>query len=142
MFDMIRMPKNQLFRQIPPPELCSKVLKTFGLRGFSDATYFSRKDLNSMQCVELLAELKYELAEYYLPCKARTYLNDLNNKNAITVLRQISRLYGYSVQSREKYIKGDKFIIYQVIPSNNQVYQPMTISSCNENEQSCIVTFD
>jgi hypothetical protein len=136
------MPKNQLFRQIPPPELCTKVLHTFGLRGFTDATYFSRKDLHSMQCVELLTELKDELGEYYLPCKARTYLNDLNSKNVITVLRQVARLYGYSVQSREKYIKGDKFIIYQVVPSNNQVYQPMTISSCAEDEQACIVTFD
>ena len=30
-------------------------------------------------------------------------LNDLNSKNAIRVLRQISRLYGHLVQSRETY---------------------------------------
>ena len=136
------MPKNQLFRKTPPNELCVKVLAAFGLRGFSDATYFSRKDLESTCCVEALSSLKQELAEYYLPCKARTYLNDLNSKNAITVLRQISRLHGYCVQSREKYIKGDKFIIYQLIPSDNQVYQPMTISTAVSGEQSCIVTFD
>lgn len=127
---------------MPPMELCTKVLLAFGLKNFSDATYFSRKDLESTCCVQLLAHLKPELVEYYLPCKARTYLNDLNSKNAITVLRQISRLYGYCVQSREKYIKGDKFIIYQLIPSNNQVYQPMTISTSQDDDQSCIVTFD
>ena len=134
------MPKNQLFRQIPPTELCIKVLHAFGLKDLYDTTYFSRKDLESTRCVEELAALKEELAEYYLPCKARTYLNDLNNKNAITVLRQISRLYGYSVQSREKYIKGDKFIIYQLVPCNNQSYQPMTISKFKNEE--CVVTFD
>lgn len=136
------MPKNQLFRQVPPMELCTKVLNAFGLKDLSDTTYFSRKDLESTRCVAELTELKEELAEYYLPCKARTYLNDLNNKNAITVLRQISRLYGYSVQSREKYIKGDKFIIYQLIPCNNQSYQPMTISKFKNDEEMCVVTFD
>ncbi len=136
------MPKNQLFRQIPPIELCIKVLNAFGLTDLSDTTYFSRKDLESTKCVESLTELKDELAECYLPCKARTYLNDLNSKNAITVLRQISRLYGCSVQSREKYIKGDKFIIYQLIPRNNQSYQPMTISKFKTEEEVCVVTFD
>ena len=136
------MPKNQLFRQIPPTDLCNKVLAAFGLKGLSDTTYFSRKDLESTNCVEMLTELKAELAEYYLPCKARTYLNDLSCKNAITVLRQVSRLYGYSVQSREKYIKGDKFIIYQLVPCNNQNYQPMTISKFKNEDEMCVVTFD
>ena len=136
------MPKNQLFRQIPPIELCTKVLNAFGLKDLSDTTYFSRKDLESTKCVENLTELKGELADYYLPCKARTYLNDLNNKNAITVLRQISRLYGCSVQSREKYIKGDKFIIYQLAPFNTQSYQPMTISKFKNEDEMCVVTFD
>ena len=76
---------------------------------------------------------------HYLPCKARTYLNDLNSKNAITIMRQLCRLYGYSVQSREKYVKGDKFIIYQIIPSDNQRYQPLTIQ---QDAQSCVVRFD
>ena len=135
------MPKNQLFRKMPPTELCIKVLFAFGLKGFSDTTYFSRKDLESTSCVQMLTNLKEELNDYYLPCKARTYLNDLNSKNAITILRQIARLHGHCVQSREKYIKGDKFIIYQLVPSNNQVYQPMTISTLPA-DQSCIVTFD
>ena len=124
-------------------ELCSKVLLAFGLKGFGDTTYFSRKDLESTCCVQVLSHLKDDLAEYYLPCKARTYLNDLNSKNAITVLRQIARLYGYCVHSKEKYIKGDKFIIYQLIPSDTQVYQPMVITTPNDEDgPSCIVTFD
>lgn len=133
------MPKNQLFRQIPPRDVCERVLRAFGIKSFDDPTYFSRKDLDSIRCVEMMCTLKEELATYYLPCKARTYLNDLNNKNVITILRQLCRLHGYSVQSREKYIKGDKFIIYQIIPSNNQKYQPMTI---RQDEESCTVTFD
>lgn len=133
------MPKNQLFRKKPSMEICDKVLSAFGLKSFDDPTYFSRKDLDAIGCVESMQELKEELATYYLPCKARTYLNDLNNKNVITIIRQLCRLYGYSVQSREKYIKGDKFIIYQIIPSDNQRYQPLTI---HQDAQSCVVHFD
>lgn len=133
------MPKNQLFRELPPQDVCERVLHAFGLQSFNDPTYFSRKDLDAIKCVEMMRTLKDDLAQYYLPCKARTYLNDLNNKNVITILRQLCRLYGYSVQSREKYIKGDKFIIYQIIPSDNQKYQPMTI---HQDEQSCMVRFD
>jgi hypothetical protein len=136
------MPKNQLFRQIPPVELCDRVLHAFGLKSFNDPTYFSRKDLEAVKCVEMMTTLKIELLKYYLPCKARTYLNDLNSKNVITILRQLSRLYGFSVRSREKYVKGEKFIIYQITPSESQKYQPMTISTSTQDEQSCIVTFD
>ena len=133
------MSKNQLFRQIPPEHVCEKVLNAFGLKNFKDPTYFSRKDLQALHCVDMMKELKEELAQFYLPCKARTYLNDMNTKNIITILRQICRLYDYSVQSREKYIKGDKFIIYQIIPRNNQKYQPLTIQ---QDKESCTVAFD
>ena len=123
-------------------DMCVLVLQSFGLRDFNDTTNFSRRDLDMLLCVEKMERLKPELMKYYLPCKARTYLNDLNSKNVITILRQIARLYGYSVQSREKYIKGDKFIIYQLIPTEKRKYQPMTISTSSEDERACIVTFD
>ena len=133
------MPKNQLFRKTPTMDICERVLQAFGLKSFDDPTYFSRKDLDMIGCVKAMIALKEDLIQYYLPCKARTYLNDLNNKNVITILRQLSRLHGYSVQSREKYVRGDKFIIYQIIPSDNQRYQPLTIQ---QDAQSCVVRFD
>ena len=76
-----------------------------------------------------IIELKPELEKCYLPCKSRTYLNDLNNKNVITILRQIVRPHGYLVYSREKYIRGDKFIIYQLISSEQRYYRPMAIDN-------------
>lgn len=136
------MPKNQLFRQIPPKEICQQVLESFGIRDLNDTINFSRKDLEQIQCVERMELLKPMLCKYYLPCKARTYLNDLNEKNVITILRQIIKLYGFSVSSREKYIKGDKFIIYQLIPTEKRRYQPLMVSSFKENEKACVVTFD
>lgn len=136
------MPKNQLFRQVPPRDVCQKVLEAFGIKDLDDTINFSRKDLKAISCIEKMEELKSLLIKYYLPCKARTYLNDLNVKNVITILRQIVRLYGYSISSREKYIKGDKFIIYQLIPTEKRRYQPLTVSTFNEDEKACIVSFD
>lgn len=136
------MTKNQLFKMIPPRSLCLKILKTFGLNDFDDTHNFSRDDLQKINCIDNLLLLKDTLQEYYLPCKARTYLNDLNTKNAITILRQIVKLYGYTINSREKYIKGHKFIIYQLTTIENKSYNPINILSSKNNDKECIVIFD
>ena len=64
--------------------------------------------------------MKNELEECYLPCKSRTYLNSLTEKNVITILRQILKTRNYTITSREKYMKGCKFIIYSLINQTNK----------------------
>ena len=132
--------KNQLFRRQPTKELALEIIYSFGLKDFNDNHNFSRQDLISLKTVEAIRELKPELEKYYLPCKARTYLNDLTCKNVITILRQIVKPHGYVVYSREKYIRGDKFIIYQLIPSEQRFYRPISIE--NNTNGGCIVRFD
>jgi len=132
--------KNQLFRRQPTKELALEIINRFGLKDFNDNHNFARQDLISLKTVETVRELKSELEKYYLPCKARTYLNDLNCKNVITILRQIVKPHGYVVYSREKYIRGDKFIIYQLIPSEQRFYRPISIE--NNKEGGCLVLFD
>ena len=134
--------KNQLFKITPSFELVLKIIKTFGLSDFNDNRNFSRRDLSVLGTVEKIIELKPELEKCYLPCKSRTYLNDLNNKNVITILRQIVKPHGYLVYSREKYIRGDKFIIYQLIPSEQINYRPMTNINDLDDIKKAIVTFD
>ena len=79
------MKKDQLFKKNPSNELFTKVLESFGLVGLDDKRSFSRKDLKYIKTVEKINNLKSELEECYLPCKARTYLNGLNEKNVITI---------------------------------------------------------
>lgn len=136
------MTKNQLFRSTPPRSLCLEVIQCFGLTGFEDSRNFSRKDLINFNSIEKLNKLKPQLFDYYLPCKARTYLSDLNTKSVITLLRQLVRLYGFSISSREKYIKGDKFIIYQLIPSERTDYNPIKIDNDFRDSHNNIVIFD
>lgn len=108
------MTKNQLFRKIPPRELVLQVVQAFGLHSLDDDCKFSKKKLKLINTVDSINEIKSQLEKYYLPCKARTYLNGLTEKNVITILRQCVRVYGYKIVSKEKYMKGEKYILYQL----------------------------
>ena len=132
------MVKNQLFKTLPPDDLCLDVLKAFGLQSFDDTTNFSKKDLEVLGTVEKLYTLKPRLEEHYIPCKARTYLNDITPKNSITILRQILRCVNKTISSKEKYIRQTKFVVYQIIPRDYKQYTPVQI----ENDSSYMINFD
>lgn len=123
------MGKEQLFRVIPSDELIHNILLIFGLTDLDDSHYFSRNDLIHLDTVRKLELLKPLLKECYLPCKARTYLSDITPKNSITLLRQCVRTRGLSVRSKEKYMKGDKFILYNLEPLQNIKYEPLLSTS-------------
>ena len=121
------MPKNQLFKNLPDDTIMNKLLLAFGLTSLKDTNHFSRRDLEALGTVQAIENMKTELEKYYLPCKSKTYLNnELNTKNIVTILRQFVKIYGYSIQSQEKYVKGDKFIIYGLTKLENKVYRPVT----------------
>lgn len=132
------MPKNQLFRQNPSREVCMMVLESFGIKDFGESVSFSRKDLKALRCVEKMEELKPLLLSYYLPCKARTYLNNLDEKNVITILRQIMRLNGYNVISKEKYMKGVKYIVYSIKSIDRKHRDSISVT---HSDDECVVTF-
>lgn len=130
--------KNQLFKVIPPIEVVLDIIKTYGLTDLNDNRNFSRRDLSILGTVDKIIEMKSILEKYYLACKSRTYLNGLTDKNVITILRQVVRPHGYVVFSREKYIRGDKFIIYQLVPLEQRDYKPIH----SQEDDFATVTFD
>ena len=136
--------KNQLFRKIPPLELVERIVKAFGLKSLDDETKFSRNDLDKINTVSKITEMKSELEKYYIPCKSRTYLNDLNKKNVITILRQCVKLYDYLVSSKEKYSKGEKFIVYQLKSlqsvKDKKLNKPLT--TIEKTKKNIIISFD
>tara|TARA_B100001094_G_scaffold174774_1_gene168944 strand:+ start:1693 stop:2082 length:390 start_codon:yes stop_codon:yes gene_type:complete len=121
--------KNQLFKKEPDNEIIDKLLEGFGLESLNDCRHFSRDDLKKLDTVEKLYEIKKELNNYYIPCKARTYLNDLNEKNIITILKQFIKVKGYTIISREKYSNKKKFIIYQLITLEQKDWNPINIKN-------------
>ena len=119
------MSKDQLFKKYPSNKLFIEILNSFGLKGLDDKRSFSRRDLKILNTVDKINNLKNELDSCYLPCKSRTYLNDLNEKNVITILRQILKTKNYTINSREKYMKGSKFIIYSLCKLEHKEYKPI-----------------
>lgn len=108
------MKKNQLFKSIPPLDFVHKLLDIYGLKDFDDTRFFSRKNLVQNDTVKKLEGLVPELENYYIKCKAKRYLTELNEKKTITVLRQILKEYGHKIKSQEKYIEGSKILLYQI----------------------------
>lgn len=136
------MAKNQLFRKVVDDEIVQTIVEAFGFRSLKDRRSFSRSDLIKLKTVSKIQELKPELEKYYLPCKGRTYLNDLNEKNVVTILRQCIKPKGYTVNSREKYLKGDKFIIYNLCPLDQKEYISVVSGNVDMQNKETVITFD
>ena len=137
--------KDQLFKKFISDDLFNKVINSFGLSNLQDTRSFSRKDLKVLKTVNQINALKPDLSECYLPCKSRAYLNGLNEKNVVTVLRQILRTRNYTIVSREKYMQGEKFIIYCLAPLTTKDYNPVinNVDKTQQNSNSPILlTFD
>jgi hypothetical protein len=126
---------NQLFKQKPSKELVCELLTIYGLDGFDDDKQFNRNNLLNIHLIDNLNIFKTKLEEYYLPCKRKIYLENLTVKKSITILRQIIKLFDHVVKSNEKYIKGEKIIVYQIIPLNTLKKSPNT-------NNKCIISFD
>ena len=56
-----------------------------------------------------------EIKDCYIPCKKHKYAGDINNKTIITILRQFLKLHDYDLHSKEKFIKGTKYLMYKII---------------------------
>jgi hypothetical protein len=103
---------NQLFRERVSEELTLRVVTCFGLKSKSDSVHFCKEDLvreNTLTKMKLLVE---ELKHYYLPCKAKVYLNLLNIQSCLTILRQVVRLYDKTLTSVQKYVNYKKISFY------------------------------
>jgi len=141
------MVKDQLFKRYPSNELFTNVLNAFGISDLEEGTnIFSRNDLKHLKTVDKINNLKPYLEKCYIPCKARTYLNNLTEKNVITILRQILKPRGYVIASKEKYMKGHKFIIYTVKQKEVIEYIPITSNKPEEtitkSKKPIIITFN
>ena len=137
------MPKNQLFKKIPTKEILNKVLLCFDIDDLQNGKVsFCRKDIVRLGSVSKLNNITDLLKEYYLPCKARTYLNDLNEKNIVTILRQILKHFNYNIISKEKYLRGEKFILYNIIANTDVQEDEQNVKHLQIKKKSIIINFD
>ena len=125
---------NQLFKNRPSEEKGVTILEYFNLTGFEDTKSFTKKDLAVFETVKKINENIALLEELYLPCKAKIYLTELNEKKCVTILRQLLKLFKYNLKSTEKYIQGDKMIEYNIYCNFKKDEQNA--------EEKCVISFD
>lgn len=138
------MPRDQIYSSQPSDELLQKLLEAFGIMEINIDQTFSRIDLQNKGTLLKLVNLVPYLKECYLPCKARTYLNDLTYKNIITILRHALKTRGFTVLSREKYYKGRKYIHYRIVSFKRRVPDSKNIKKAHNTtkKDALIVTFN
>jgi hypothetical protein len=114
------MVKNQLFRISPDTDIINSLLKVFGLTSLNDTNFFTKETLKENNIIVQLNDMKDILKQYYLPCKAKNYINDITDKRCITILRQFIKVHGYTLISKERYINCKKTNVYRLIENDKQ----------------------
>ena len=130
--------KDQNFKNIPDLKIINLLLETFGLDGLEDDRYFTKEHMKEIQTVEKINLLKSQLQEYYIPCKSKKYLTDLNEKKCITILRQFVKIHHYKCIGMEKSVKGKKMMTYRLIYSEEDYLK----SPMSKEKQEVVVTFE
>jgi hypothetical protein len=116
-----KLSKDQLFSKIPDFDLVSKILLVLTNKELNDNFYFEfcRKNLQNKNIVDKINIFIHELKKYYLKCKHKKYLENLNEKKIITILRQILRYYDFSINAIEKYENRQKYLLYIIEKKKN-----------------------
>jgi hypothetical protein len=106
---------NQLFIKHVDLDMLNLIIECFGLVGIGDRRLFSKSDMLTLGTAQRITSLVPQLTEYYLPCKARIYLNHITEKKSITILKQILKLHQHLLLSRERNSRHRKIILYQIV---------------------------
>jgi len=129
------MPINQLFKNMPDRSFVIELINLYGIEDFDDDKYFTKKTLETLNTIENLNSIKDKLNEYYIECKSKTYLKDITLKRCIVILRQFLRCHGYTLFSKEKFVKGEKQTIYKIVKLDKEVVVP-------KKKEKIIVSFE
>lgn len=130
------MSKNQLFKVIPDRNFVVELLHLYGIKDFYDTHYFTIENLKSLNTVDNLNNITEKLKEYYIPCKAKIYLKNINLKRCIVILRQFLKCHNFTLYSKEKYLKKIKQTTYRIITNNEGITTP------DKKSDSIVVSFD
>lgn len=129
---------NQLFIKKPDLDILIKILNCLGLEGLNDDSEFSKLDFIRLNSLIKFQEIKDEVSLYYLPCKKTIYFNNVTNKTLITVTRQFLKIFNYTLESKEKYISGKKYIIYKLVTMEEKIEK----KNCGTQSGKIVVKFD
>lgn len=107
---------NQLFIDKPPDSIILSSIILLGWSSLTDKRTLSRSDLDNQQISIKFINIINELRQYYLPCKQYKYLNNINTKSIITIVRQLLKTIGYNIRGIERVIDNKKEMVYKLEP--------------------------
>jgi hypothetical protein len=116
---------GSVFRICPPKEQVLEWLQRLKIADFDDSHIVTESAFDYDEFNGILLELE----PYYYPCKAIYLHRDMNMKRALTVLRQMVKPYGYTFNTRERLIAGNKINEYWLTPESaegNRILNPST----------------
>ena len=95
--------KNQLFREnISFDFLLNFFRKCFSIDLNNSTNYsFSKKTIINRNIIEIINENLVALKKIYIKCKHKIYLENLNEKKIITLLRQLLRSHNFELKAKE-----------------------------------------
>ena len=130
---------NQLFIKRVPFDTLNKMSQLFNIDLIDIKKYtFTKKELINTSILNDFLDIKPILMPFYLPCKSKIYLQGINEKRAITILRQFIKVHNYSLYSKEKSLNGQKQTYYSLIYNNQTSLSPTK----QEEKRKIVLTFD
>ena len=130
--------KDQLFKNKPELNLVIEIIRLFGLKNFDDIQLFTKQNMIELNTVEKMKDYIPKLQDFYLPCKSKIYLQDLNERKCINILRQLLKQYNHTLISKEKYIKSIKYNFHQIIQFSNKKID----TNIQDTERKIVLSFD
>jgi hypothetical protein len=112
----------QIFKKKPDNDLILKILNIYGIDDINniDKNYtFTLEDLKKLNVIQKLKNLDELLKDYYLECKYKIYINNLNEKKSLTVLRHFLKLIDYKINYTKKCEFYNKYLLYKIEKNTN-----------------------
>lgn len=110
------MNNYQLFKSIPNKSILDKLENIYPIKDFREKRItFTKQDMVEFNTINKLNEYLPTLKTFYLPCKQKMFLNCLCFRRAMTILRQILRIFSYKVLSKERFTKYKKHYEYWIV---------------------------
>jgi len=124
---------NQLFKIIPDKLILTEIINLFGIDSLDDNVYFTNRDLIDLKTVEKMNDILDKLKIYYIPCKSRIYLHNIDDKRAITIFKQFLKVYNYNIINNYKVIDGIRYKYYIINKTSTKINVPI---------KKILITFD
>jgi hypothetical protein len=125
---------NQLFNEKPSLELVNKLVSKFGLKDINDNTEFTILDMERINTLINFKLIESDIKDAYIPCKRIKYANIFTNKSLITILRQFIKLYDKDLFSKEKFINGNKYLVYKIVSKQDKEFSKKNKKYINKKE--------